>query len=235
MLFRNSKIALFDMHFERITNSCKALKIEININKNDILEQIQALVVANKLLISKVKWQIFEDEFKKVHYTLECSSIDAEINEWNEIGWHVGILKFEHKEAFKLNNMKRIRPDFYSFTNNEVKSQKLDDLILTVGNEVIESSIGNIFIIKGEEINTPPLISGCVAGVMRQFVLNFLKSGNYFVKEKEMFIEDILHADELFITNAIRGIKWVERMENKRFHSILTQRIFNSIGKILYN
>jgi len=229
MLFKNGRIALFELHATRMLKSLEIMGFEVKLDIKKIYFQIETLTNSNKLNTAKIKWQFFVDDKNNFHQIIETYSTYDEIANWNEKGWNLGLVEWSNSQDFKLNNTKYIRPKFYSETKVLIEKNNWDDAILTIKNKVIESSIGNVFLIKDDFVSTPALESGCVAGVMRQFLINFLKSENRIVKEKEIHIDELFEADELFITNALRGIKWVKSLENKSFASFQTKKIVDEI------
>jgi branched-chain amino acid aminotransferase len=90
------------------------------------------------------------------------------------------------------------------------QGNKLDDaLVLNSFNNIAETSIANIFLVKGKQLLTPALEEGCVGGVVRRWILE-----RYAVTECPVQLEDILAADEVFLTNAIYGVRWVAQFRN---------------------
>ena len=109
------------------------------------------------------------------------------------------------------------------------KQNKYDDVfLLNTSNRVCDSTISNIFWIKNGVIHTPPLSEGCIAGVMRRHLLNILPSAGFSVMEQPAGMEDILHSDEVFLTNAISGMRWVGSMPGKDFVNDVSKEIFHS-------
>ena len=80
-------------------------------------------------------------------------------------------------------------------------------------------SNANIFIVKNKKIYTPPLIEGCVDGTMRRWVSNWL-----VIFERPILKDEILDADEVFITNATSGIISVKIIEDTSFSSFSMAR-----------
>ncbi len=72
-----------------------------------------------------------------------------------------------------------------------------DCILLNNFDRICDTTIANIFIMKEGIIYTPPLSEGCVAGVMRKFVINKLGS-RFKILEKQISIEDLKKADEVF-------------------------------------
>jgi branched-chain amino acid aminotransferase len=104
-----------------------------------------------------------------------------------------------------------------------------ESLILNANNRICDASLSNVFWIKGDNIFTPPLREGGIAGVTRQYLLEQLPKRNYKVEEKTCEKEELSHADEIFLTNTIRGIRWVASFNHAKFGSSITIQIFNDV------
>ncbi|RKY41733.1 MAG: hypothetical protein DRP85_05210 [Candidatus Makaraimicrobium thalassicum] len=76
-----------------------------------------------------------------------------------------------------------------------------DVIFLNQDNEVTEGAITNIMIRKGKDHLTPPLSSGLLGGVYRQWLL---KTGELCLKEKILYRKDIQNADKIFVINSVR-------------------------------
>ena len=94
---------------------------------------------------------------------------------------------------------------------------------------VCESTVANIFFIKNEMIYTPSLNEGCVAGIMRQFLLKTLPVKGFQIIEKEITIDELVDADEVFLTNSIQNIRWVKKISDKIFDSTVTRKIYSLV------
>lgn len=78
--------------------------------------------------------------------------------------------------------------------------------------EIASASTANIFWVKNEQIFTPSLKSGCLAGTTREFILE-----NFAVREKQIGIKEIIKADEIFLTSAGIGVRKVRKLENNPY------------------
>ena len=98
------------------------------------------------------------------------------------------------------------------------QQQKLDDcLILNEKGSIAEAISSNVFFVKGNSLFTPGAGEGCVLGVMRKKIL--MSASKYFdaVAECEVLREDLLGFDEVYLSNAIHGIKWVKTIDGHAF------------------
>ncbi|HMJ47957.1 MAG TPA: aminotransferase class IV, partial [Ferruginibacter sp.] len=70
---------------------------------------------------------------------------------------------------------------------------------------------------------------GCIAGIMRKTLLQQLAAGNHKLVEGKISIGDLLAADEVFLTNSIYNIRWVQSIGEKKYNNTLTQKIYTEI------
>ena len=97
------------------------------------------------------------------------------------------------------------------------RAKGVDDVVLFNGRKVSETSSANIFCVKKRKIYTPSLKSACLNGIMRKQLISLCKKLKLSVKIGRLHAKDLRKADELFITNSIRGIIPVEQYNNVSF------------------
>lgn len=85
-------------------------------------------------------------------------------------------------------------------------------VLLNNAGHVACASAGNIFIIKRGEIMTPPLHDGVLAGVARRLFMQ-----RYDTREISLTEDDLMAADEIFITNSIRGIGFFKTLDGRDY------------------
>lgn len=102
----------------------------------------------------------------------------------------------------------------------------LDDFILQndKGN-LIESTSCNLFIVSNGVLYTPGLQEGCLAGTMRMQIINIAIQNGIRVYECSVLPHNLLSADEVFLTNAISGIKWIGGYRTKRYMNNTARRL----------
>jgi branched-chain amino acid aminotransferase len=93
-----------------------------------------------------------------------------------------------------------------------------DLLLLNQDKMVVEAISGNVFLRKGDEIKTPPIDDGCLNGVMRTHIIKqFKKMLNYNFVEETITPFELQRADEIFVTNMIRGVQSVTKYRKKSY------------------
>ena len=106
-----------------------------------------------------------------------------------------------------------------------------DSLIVNATGKIIEATSSNIFIVSNGVLYTPPLEDGCVGGIMRMMVINTALSNNITVYENSLTPQNLLNADEVFLTNTISGIKWVRGFQQKRYYNETAKSIIGLINE----
>jgi branched-chain amino acid aminotransferase len=96
--------------------------------------------------------------------------------------------------------------------------------------QVCEAIYSNVVVVKGDKMVTPDLDSGCVNGVMRSYLL-WLFEGK--MEEGEITLEELDNADEIWLTNAVRGINWVKAMKGKAYTNKKALEATNLLNKKL--
>ena len=104
-------------------------------------------------------------------------------------------------------------------------------LLLNTNKNVVEALNGNLFLVKDNNIKTPPLEDGCLKGIMRKQILELLaKDPNVIVEEASITPFELQKADELFITNVIKGIVPITKYRKKTYGSDFAQNLVAKIN-----
>lgn len=235
----NGKIINKDFHFERLFNGLALLQFDIpkNFHTDFLLEKIIELVKKNnhvasarvRVMIFRGNGGIFDPENLRPNYIIESWPLSNEMT-LNENGLVVDVFPGAKKSCDSFSNLKSNNYLPYVMAGLYAKKNKLNDcIVLNSFDRVCDSAIANIFVIKKDKIFTPPLSEGCVAGVMRRWLLE--KSGlkKYKILQKNLSINDIESADEFFLTNSIYNLRWVKTFKGKEFGNKISREIYKHI------
>lgn len=103
-------------------------------------------------------------------------------------------------------------------------------LLLNSDKQVVEALNGNVFLVKGQVIKTPPLASGCIKGVMRKQVISYIeKSTDYTMEEAPISPFELQKADELFVTNVIQGVVPVLKYRKQQYGASVAMQLFKGV------
>jgi branched-chain amino acid aminotransferase len=234
------KIALEEYHFQRFFAGLKLLRFDIPsfLTAQKLQERIIHLCEKNKydghvrVRLSGFRGNggLYEGN-NTLHYLIECWPLDG--NQWNENGLFIGIYPDARKSSDAFSNLKSANFLPYVMATRHAKENKWNDcLVLNEHGRIADATIANVFLIKNNTLVTPALTEACVDGVMRRYLLNENLKLN--VEEKSVTIEDILNADEVFLTNAISGIRWVKQIQDKQYGHSETLKIYKQFIKTIW-
>jgi len=107
-------------------------------------------------------------------------------------------------------------------------------LLINDAKNVVEGLQGNLFMLTGKKLITPPISEGCLNGIMRKQILALAKKVEGIEVVEEIISPfDLQKADELFLTNVIIGIQPITKYRKKEFTSnlahLLVQKLNESI------
>ncbi|MBL8880795.1 MAG: aminotransferase class IV family protein [Phycisphaerales bacterium] len=88
-------------------------------------------------------------------------------------------------------------------------------LWMTPENHLAEGSISNLFLVKDAELLTPSLETPVLPGITRAAVLEAAEGLGIPIVERGLSIDDLLAADEVFITNSLMEIVPIVRIERE--------------------
>ena len=98
------------------------------------------------------------------------------------------------------------------------KARGFDEpLFLNTRDEICESATANVFIVKNGTLRTPSLASGCLPGIARDVVLSLAAEQGIPSVQTSLVLDDLLAADELLLTSALRGPIAISRFDNYHF------------------
>lgn len=229
MLFKNGQLRLGRLHMKRLFEGMDLLGYESSLTEKILRASISTLCGRNGCSeLARVRLTVYAGEaaitepVKEPGYIIEAMPIEQELTGFNSRGLQIGLFTGAVKSCDQLSNLKSISAILYSMAARYAKEQNLDDaLVLNMKGRIADSSIANIFIVNKNEIITPPLSDGPVNGVMRKFLIEnlseWLSLKGLELKERSLSEADLLEADEVFLTNAIRGVRWVEKFRDKTY------------------
>ena len=195
------KPIFLEEHISRLNEGIKIL----NIGEKVILEDI--LKIINKYDIKYCGLKIVVTEKNIV---LEKRDIPYKSEDYLK-GFSLKVSNLNRNSKSKLSYIKSINYLENILEREEaLKSGYNEVLFLNEKGYISEGSMSNIFIVKDKEVYTPSIECGLLPGIVRNFLIR-----EYRIIEKELVIEDVMMADEVFITNSLLGIMGISKFENR--------------------
>ncbi len=241
MKLKNGKLILSDEHFARLWKGMQLLQFDIPklFSPEKFEEEILQLATKNKLTAARIRLTIirsdggiYDAKNNTPNYIIEALSLPEDNGPLNSNGLQLCIFNDAKKSIDAFSNLKTNNYLPYFMGAMFAKKQQCNDaLILNSEGNICDSTIANVFYVKDETIYTPALTQGCVAGVMRKFLIDKIRTLDFAVHETAVTKNDILNADEVFLSNSIFNIRWVAGLENKRFTNTIIFKIVEELKK----
>lgn len=232
-----TSVPFLNMHLERLRNGAHFLDIELPefFTFEFITKQISHLLNANKQFTgAKIRLGVFRKNggsffpvSNKADYYIESSPLDSNNFQLNNKGLVIDIYPDLKKVINSFNSIKSIPSLLYIKAAIYAQNNKLDDsIILNENLRITESTSSNIFICSNNRLITPSLSEGCLPGIMRNIIINLAIREKIPVSDNACITDkDLNEADEVFLTNAVQGIKWVVAFRNRRYFSKTAKRL----------
>ena len=229
MKYANNRINFWEDHYFRLMSSMRILRMEIpaEFSPEFLEEQLRNCVEANdlshkaaklRLLVFRKAGGLYTPETNEVDFIVRAEEAEYPDYRLNEKGLVVDLFKDFYKQEGLLSNLKHIGCALYTVASVFRKENELDEcILLNDSKQVVETTSANLFLVKDNLVYTAPLEAGCLKGVMRRQVLGVLPKMGYEVREEVFSPFELQRADEIFITNASKGVQWVGQYRKKEY------------------
>ena len=234
---RDGKILLASLHFDRLQKGLALLNIRLpgHSTVQRLQEEILHLASKNqcenharvRLTVTRGRGGLYDGN-PPGDFLIECWPLDTMVGLLNTNGLVMGVYPDARKPCDRFSSLKSTSFQPYALAALYAKEQQWNDALLLNSNGCIaDSTIANLFLFKKGMLFTPALSEGCIDGVMRRYLLTALRDSGTTVEETRIHPEELLDAEELFLTNAIRGIRWVQRLDDRLYGNTQTTAIYN--------
>lgn len=232
MLWQNGAIRLQTLHEQRAQESLALLgfpPIDIEAWRKSLLRT----VAVNPATTSGIlRTQFFRDDrMGLLQYMIELQPLSDTHGAWPGTGLHISLCRQVVKSPDHISRLKTTSRLNYILAAREAAQQGWNDaLLLNPAGNIVESTVSNIWIIRKGTMITPPLSEGCIAGIFRSYLLEHATIAGLTVREAPLHEADLNDADELFLTNAVRGIQPVRTFGERSYASDLTRAVFEDLS-----
>lgn len=223
-----NKILFWEDHYFRLMESMRILRMEIPMNftmefiEGEILKTLKIKGLTNarvRCTVFRGNGGLYEPASNEIEYIISASELDAPFYLLSDAAYEVDLYKDFYINKGLLSTLKTNNKIINVLGSVYAKENDLDNcLLVNEDKSVVEALNGNIFLIKGNIIKTPPITDGCLKGILRMQLVEIIqKLPNYELKEESISPFEIQKADEFFITNVIKGIVPITKYRKKQF------------------
>ncbi len=217
----NGQVVLLEKHIERLTHGCQYLKLQLPTNIN-LKKQLADVVKGFSLAVLKVMITAGSGGrgYSRLGLTENSTNIIIMISDFPpqyellaQQGITLGDSKHQISTSPMLGGIKHLNRLEQVLLRDELDKRIEDDLIVTncQGN-VIEATSSNIFYWHNEQLCTPEISTSGVNGIIRQAII----AKKHDVKVCQTRLEDLKHAQAMFISNSLMGIMPVKTYNNRQ-------------------
>lgn len=233
----DGRVLFLEDHYFRLMSGMRIVRMEIPMDftmeyfESQMLDTAKANDCANS---ARVRMTVYRDseglylpQNNKVGYLIHASALETTLYTINDSSYEVDLYKDFYVTRQLLSSVKttnRMINITGSIFANENGLQNC--LLLNDDKNVIEALQGNLFMLVGNTLTTPPVADGCLNGVMRKQLLALaMKIEGLKVVEESISPFDLQKADELFVTNVILGIQPITKYRKKEFGNTVARQL----------
>lgn len=239
----NGKLFFWEDHYFRLMASMRMMRMEIpmNFTMEFLEEQIRNTLEANqlqnasariKLVVNRVEGGLYSPLNNDIDYLISVIALDEDFYLFQDSSYEVDLYKDYYVSPSLLSTLKTNNKALHVVGSIYAKENRLENcLLLNTNKQVVEALNGNIFLVKGSLVKTPPLEDGCLKGVMRKQMIEILEMiPDYNIEETSISPFELQKADELFITNVITGIQPITKYRKKEFASKVANELIKKLN-----
>ena len=207
-------------HLDRLFFSARALSINRTYDRKYITDAIYKVLRANKLTDARLRLTLTNgpmaepEQQRKATLLITATKLQPYPSEYYKKGVLVVLCPFR-QNAGELTCGYKTTSYFSRMIalNRAHQKRAAEALWFTTDNRLAEGCISNVFLVKDSVLHTPPIETPVLAGIARKTVCQIALKNSIKLVEKELYIDDVLAADEIFLTNVIMQIMPVAAVE----------------------
>ncbi len=238
----DGKVLFLEDHYFRLMASMRIIRMEIpmNFTMEFFESQIQNLVKAKAIeSAARVRFSVFRKsggfylpKTNEIEFVVVAESLETAVYSFENQPYEVELFKDFHITAQLLSTLKsnnrlvQITGSIFAEENGYQNCFLMND-----AKNVVEALQGNLFMLSGNTLVTPPLSDGCLNGIMRKQILAITrKMENLEVIEQSISPFDLQKADELFVTNVIKGVQPITKYRKKEYKTDFASEVVKKLN-----
>ena len=239
----NNRPLFWEAHYFRLMASMRIMRMKIPMKFTpEFLEaEIMDLIATKiskvkshrvKLSVYRVSGGYYTPDNNSIEYSISMSPLDNFLYAHTPYNYEIDLFKNYQISPNLLSTIKTNNKALNVIGSIYAKENNFNNcLLLNTNKNVIEALNGNIFLVKNNIIKTPPLLDGCMKGIIRGKLIEIInKTSNYELNEKSISPFELQKADEIFITNVISGIIPVTKFRKKEYKTETSKLLLDKLN-----
>jgi branched-subunit amino acid aminotransferase/4-amino-4-deoxychorismate lyase len=207
---KNGKPFFFDRHMARLIKTLEIMRLTIPFGLKEIETSVAELSEKNNMQNGYLKFFAIPSSSSQLLNPADFYIIPFHGSEYPDETYQTGSNLIMKEYARFLPEAKTTNYVASAYWQYEMDQKKAIDVLYFSGNEVFETSRGNLFIARGNEIYTPD--RQILKGITRSIVSDLAK--RFKISEQAISVRDLFWADEVFITSTTKKIMPIVQINN---------------------
>ncbi len=207
----------FERHWERMKRDAATLRVPFPTDPEYIRSRLLRLIAANQVgdgtartIVVRNRGGMWEGSPER---DFDLLVFTAGLKDWGA-GVKLAVQEQARHAGSRFRGVKCLSWALNLVMLEEAHARGCDEvLLLNERGEVSECTSANVFIARDGGVLTPPLDSGCLPGVTREILLEIAPAQGIAIREEALRLEDLMTADEVFITSTTRNLLPVVSIE----------------------
>ncbi|MEM8907517.1 MAG: aminotransferase class IV [Bacteroidota bacterium] len=232
------RLPFLDLHYARLLRGMRALHYEVPDHFSPVFFQAEIEKLLAHQANARIRLSVFRQgagrylpEQNQVEFLIEASPLTNANFTWPQKGIQVDLCDTIRIQPHALSGLKTCNSLPYVLAALYRKERQLDDcLLLNNTGHLVEASSANLFLIDPDgQLLTPDTNQGAIAGTLQTLIWD-LAATLAIPRQRQMIGIDALEsAREVFLTNAIQGIRWVKSFRGQSYGHHQCQKIFTAL------
>ena len=237
------KLMFWEDHYFRLMSSMRIMRMEIpsSFSPEFLEDQVGQVLHQNDLSDSpaRIKFSVYRQEGgfycpenKGIGYFITADPIEDAFYTFDQAFYEVELFKDHYINSGLLSTIKSNNRAINVLGSVFAKENGYDNcLLLNENKNVVEALNANVFLVKDHVIKTPPLSDGALKGITRAKIIEILKKlPDYKILEESISPFELQKADEMFLTNVIKGIQPVSKYRKKEFEKNTAKTLLSKLN-----
>ena len=239
----SGKIMFWEDHYFRLMASMRIMRMEIpsTFSPEFLENEIKDIIDANDLSTSpaRIKFAVYRQQggyytpaTKEIGYVISVEAMESSFYLFNDEPYEIELFKDHYVTSGLLSTIKSNNRAVNVLGSIYASENGYDNcLLINEKKNVVEALNGNLFLVKGDIVKTPPLSDGVLNGIIRKQLINILKKmEEYTLEETSISPFELQKADELFITNVAMGVRPISKYRKKEYAHEVSKNLLSKLN-----
>lgn len=242
---REGKLLFIEDHYFRLMASMRILRMPIpmEFTPEFFVEEAEKLAEEVAVTNGRLRLQVVRKATGKytpssdqsATWWMELEELEEADYSWSEQGLTVELFKDHYVQPGLLSTIKSSNSLVYVLAGVFAQENGYDAMLLVNDKKMlVEANAANVFVLKDGVLKTAPLEDGALRGVFRKNLLAWAKEIGLEIKEESINPFELQKADEIWLTNTITGVQWVEKYRKRTYSGEKAKAMVELLGRKLH-